>query len=168
VETTDFLSHVDAAVAPLVEPRVLPAAAFAARFAGLTRAHGRHILSAKPDARGKRSGQSVTVPQPATEALWDAHLGGTYSLGVAPLGDDGTVRWGAIDIDQYDGLDLCALDDAAQSLELPLVTVRSKSGGAHLLLFLTEDVPARVVRRALHQWAAALWRSSGLILAATP
>jgi hypothetical protein len=127
-------------------------------FSGLARGHGRHIPDDKenPDKGGKREGKSsFTVHDPATIELWTAHLAGTYSLGIIPIKDDGTARFGVIDVDVYDG-DLPGLAAKLVELELPLTLCRSKSGGPHLYLFTKEDVPASLIRAKLMEWAVIL------------
>ncbi len=145
--------------------------AFAARFAGLARSHGRYLVptGTAPDARGKVDGKAWTSRKKLTEADWAAHLSGApvtvahgdgrltgvLGLGQVPIRDDGACAFGAIDVDVYP-LDLIALNEKVQRLHLPLVVFRSKSGGAHLYLFASEPVPATLVRDRLTRWAAAL------------
>ena len=131
---------------------------FAARFAGLDRAHGTYEIGAgtRADAKNKLKGKALTKLEPVTEELWLAHLAGRYGLGVVPIRDDAMCTFGAIDVDAYDNLDLPALDAKCAALGFPLVLCRSKSGGAHLYLFTSEPVPAAELRHALVEWAAAL------------
>lgn len=125
-------------------------------FAGLPRAHGKTVVTGKRDPRkGKMQGRSQTVLEPVTDELWERHLEGTYGLGIIPITDEATVNWGAIDVDQYD-LDLAALEAKVHDLRLPLVTCRTKSGGAHLYLFLSEPVDAETVKQKLTDLAVAL------------
>lgn len=128
------------------------------RFAGLTRAHGTYALGSdlKADAKGKLTGPRRTVQEPVTAELWAKHLAGTYAIGVVPIREDSRASFGAIDIDVYDGLDLPALNRKVRGLGLPLIICRTKSGGAHLYLFLDEPAPAELVRGRLVEWAIAL------------
>lgn len=87
---------------------------------------------------------------------WARHLEGKVGLGIIPLKIDNSVSFGAIDVDVYDGLDHAALARRVKSLGLPLVVCRSKSGGAHLYLFLKEPAPAGRVIDKLSEWAAIL------------
>jgi hypothetical protein len=130
------------------------AAGLCALLRGLDRAHGAYEPRGT-DAKGKVSGVASTRPGPLTPALWAGHLAGRRGVGVAPLLDDGTCAWGAIDVDVYD-LDLPALVRRVIGYGLPLVVCRTKSGGAHLYLSLAEPAPATLVRRKLAAWAAAL------------
>jgi hypothetical protein len=63
--------------------------------------------------------------------------------------------FGAQDIDVYP-LDLKALAAKVAALQLPLILCRTKSGGAHLYLFLQEPCPAQLVRARLREWSNAL------------
>ncbi len=89
-----------------------------------------------------------TVKSSPTPDLWERHLAGDYPLGVSPLRKDDTCIWGVIDVDQYD-LSLAEVVAAIAREKLPLVTCRSKSGGAHLFLFLTSPAPAVRVQKVL-------------------
>ena len=129
------------------------AARFRDRFAGLDRAHGRYTI--KGTKGRKVDGAASLVREPLTTEAWTAHLGGKVGVGVVPIRDDATCRWGAIDVDDYD-VDHDAIERAARGLKFPLVVCRSKSGGAHLFLFLSEPVPAELVRAKLMEMALAL------------
>lgn len=123
-------------------------------FTGLDRAHGVY-LPRGPGASGKVTGSARTEHEQVSEELWQKHLNGEQGLGIVPITDDNTCKWGAIDVDKYD-IDLPALVRLISTKELPLVTVRSKSGGAHLYLFLSEALPAKQIREVLESWAVVL------------
>jgi hypothetical protein len=130
---------------------------FFERFAGLPRAHG-HF---RPDGiererDGKQEGFTEMIHAPVTVDLWQGHLDGVYGVGMVPITDDGTCRWGAIDIDIEHKPDILKVANEVTRLELPLITCRSKSGGVHLYLFMSEDAPASLVRGKLMEWAIAL------------
>ena len=125
-------------------------------FAGLARCHGSYVVGNVVSVKGKRAGQALNVKTPPTAELWAQHLAGEYGLGIVPIRDDGTCRWGAIDVDVYAGLEHARLDAECRALGLPLIVCRTKSGGAHLYLFLVEDTPAELVRGKLMEWAVAL------------
>lgn len=126
-------------------------------FKGLERAYGRMQIKQGEDGK-KVAGKCVTIHEPLTPELWEKHLSGRQGLGVVPIMDDGNCWWGCIDIDDY-SLDHKALIDKIEHLELPLVTCRSKSGGAHCFLFVTSPAPARRMRKVLSAWAAWLGQS---------
>lgn len=134
------------------------ARSFMELFAGLERAHGLYTLPnvLARDVEGKQKGKAQTKSSPVTLELWKRHLKGDVGLGIVPIRDDNTCGWGAIDIDSYDGFDLGAFEEKINKLALPLVLCRSKSGGAHCLLFTTEPVRARLIREKLAAFAAAL------------
>lgn len=122
-------------------------ARFAALFKGRDTGHGRYIEEPR---------KVWTAKGPATPELFAEHLAGTGPyLGTTPILEDNTCLWAALDVDD-DGTDHRALAAAVEALQLPMVTCRSKSGGAHLYLFLTEPVPAKIVRDKLKTFLAAL------------
>jgi hypothetical protein len=128
---------------------------FAARFRGLERAHGIYHVSDSPGRKGKTSGRAKTVREMVTVDKWRDHLGGKAGLGIVPIDDDSLCRFGAIDVDVYD-LNLEALEKRVKSLGLPLVVCRTKSGGAHLYLFMREATSAETLRGNLMEWAVVL------------
>jgi hypothetical protein len=137
-----------------------PAVRFFRRFPGLARAHGHYQPYGSEKPSGKQEGSANTIHAPVTPELWDGHLAGVYGVGMVPIRDDGTCRWGAIDIDGYPASpDLKKLAADVRRLELPLIVCRSKSGGAHLYLFTSEDAAASQVRGKLMEWAVALGHS---------
>lgn len=123
-------------------------------FDGYTKAYGTYV--AKGTSKdGKAEIKAETVSEPATPALFQAHLDGTKPLGILPLDDDQRVRWAVIDIDTYP-IDHTQLVERIRDLKLPLVVCRSKSGGAHCFLFLSEPSDPVVVRSYMMSSAAAL------------
>lgn len=120
----------------------------AARFAGL--------FKGRDDAYGLGSGRWVR--KPLTLSHYEAHLRGFGDgLGVAPLRDDGTIRFAAIDLDEPD------FDSAREMQEYlpgPSFIERSRSGNAHVLVFFDADVPAWPVRGILKAATEAAGKSS--------
>jgi hypothetical protein len=122
-------------------------------FSGLDRAYGQYKSDGQKN-NGKVSGKAFITKQEVTDQLWVDHLAGKDpSLGIIPICDDSTCRWGCIDIDTYP-LDYKKIVKEIRALKLPLVMCRSKSGGAHVFLFLQEPVQARIVRDKLIEWSA--------------
>lgn len=120
-------------------------------FSGDERAHGTYDFSKAATNAAKKNkveGTGYTRRSPATVELWEKHLAGDYSLGIIPIREDSTCSWGALDIDQYD-LNLAKLAQDIDRYSLPLVPCRTKSGGAHLYLFVTEPVEAAVIKDQL-------------------
>lgn len=137
--------------------KLSPAQRLFQRFPGLVRAHGHYRPQGEERGDGKQPGFAETIHAPVTTELWDGHLDGVYGVGMVPIRDDATCRWGAIDIDGYpERPDLTKLAAEVHRLELPLIVCRSKSGGAHLYLFTSEDAPATQIRGKLMEWAIAL------------
>lgn len=114
---------------------------FALLFAGLTRAKGRYVSTADPSqlvVGDKAKGRATTITENVTLEDYKKHLEGELGLGIVPIRDDGTCVFGAIDIDQYAGLDHAALVQKIESLGLKAYVCRSKSGGAHVYIFFPE------------------------------
>lgn len=128
---------------------------FQAIFSGLDTAYGTYKIEASKDS-GKQAGKAVVVRKPPTDDLWVKHLEGIDpSLGIIPIRADNSCIWGCIDIDQYP-LDHQGLIKRIRSLDLPLVVCRSKSGGAHVFLFVSSPIPAADMQRYLKACAALL------------
>jgi len=124
------------------------------RFRGLDTAYGFFELQDRKKGT-KKDGKGHTRRGDVTASLWEQHLTGRAMLGIVPITADATCHWGAIDIDDYT-VDLDLLERKIHEYVLPLTVVRSKSGGAHLQLYLTDEAPARKVRQTLGDWAVAL------------
>jgi|TARA_R110001583_G_scaffold18147_1_gene72626 hypothetical protein len=128
---------------------------FSQLFKGSERAHG--YFEIKKDRNdGKKQGKAVTIKTSGpTVQFWQKHLQGEYGLGVIPINDDNQCHWGCIDVDVYP-LDIAELVDKIEEQKLPLVVCRSKSGGAHILLFVAEPVEAGEMQDKLREIAAGL------------
>jgi len=114
---------------------------FAALFAGLTRAKGRYVLTSNPSQAvvgDKAKGKATTISEAVTIDDYARHLNGEMGLGIVPVRDDGSCVFGAIDIDQYVGIDHAALVKKAAAESVPVMVCRSKSGGAHVYVFAAE------------------------------
>lgn len=123
-------------------------------FAGLDRAYGTYRVQERDGE--KLAGAARTVQQPLNQDIWDLHMSGERSLGVVPIRDDSTTVFAAIDIDTYP-LDHAELEKHIEELSLPLVVCRSKSGGAHLYVFIkSPGTLALNIRPKLAEWAAEL------------
>ena len=125
-------------------------------FQGLERAHGVTKIGQSNGDGTKVKGQSFVKREPVTDELWQNHLNGKDSLGVIPINDNNQCRWGCIDIDSYAGFDHKKLIQKIKFLKLPLVVFRSKSGGAHVFLFTSAYVSARLMQEKLMQIKAVL------------
>ena len=135
---------------------------FIERFSGLNRAYGTtEIVGLRED--GKKKVDSYIKHGEPTVELWQKHLDGEEpSLGIIPITDDNTCRWGCIDIDDFT-LDLKVINSKIQEREFPLILCRSKSGGAHLFLFTKDYVLASLMRIKLSEVSASLGFASNEI-----
>ena len=133
------------------------APSFMELFKGMEEAYGEYAISDKPvdPQTKKKQGQAVTIRKSVTEVLWVRHLAGRKTLGIIPIDKMSMCQWGAVDIDNYD-LDIMSFSKAFYKRNLPLIPFRSKSGGCHLILFLTEPVPAKELQAKLSEIAACL------------
>jgi hypothetical protein len=128
---------------------------FASIFDGLRCAYG-YFKIEKTATNGKAKGKAGIIREEKTIQLYENHLAGNgQGLGIIPINEDDSCKWGCVDIDQYP-LDHKALIDKIRRLKLPLVVCRSKSGGAHCFLFSSDWVEARDMQKALKSIAAAL------------
>ena len=89
--------------------------------------------------RNKKSAKYITVDEPVTTDLWQSHLDGKQIIGIRPEFND-KCKWACIDIDPADYKDYSEKKyvEIIKNHKLPLVPVKSKSGGLHLFLFLTD------------------------------
>ena len=126
---------------------------FIKNFTGLERNYGYCNISngyKDPDT-GKirfKNGDYGWSGKPITQFDYKQHLDGTKSIGIQPCNDSDLARFGAIDIDPkiYKNLDVKYYLDIIQEKQLPLIPVKSKSGGLHLYLFTKELVRAKVIK----------------------
>lgn len=125
-------------------------------FEGYAETHGVYRITpgTQPEG-GKIKGQALTVNEPVTMQKWSDHLSGNHPLGIIPINRESKAKFGAIDIDEYP-LHHVKLMNEIDRLNLPLVTCRTKSGGAHLFVFTTEWVPAKLIQDKLREMASAL------------
>lgn len=129
-----------------------------ALFEGFDGAHGTHgKMERNPEKHGKMEikKSAKTVREPVTLELWESHVAGDHPIGIIPIRRDSTCIWGCIDVDKYD-MDLGEVVRRIKEMELPLLLCRTKSGGAHLYLFLSEAVPPEELRAKLNDLAALL------------
>ena len=125
-------------------------------FEGNNSAYGQLILSGTTNDKGKADGKAFIKRQQVTDNLWEDHLAGKDpALGVIPINEDNMCKWGCIDVDVYN-VDHLVLMRNIKGLGCPLVTFRSKSGGAHLFLFAKEFIPASLMQSKLKAMADAL------------
>ena len=104
----------------------------------------------------KVEGKPWVEKKPVSKELWQNHLKGIGpNLGVFPLKRDGTCKWGAIDIDD-NNYDYEELLQKIRKLKLPLIMFRSKSGRAHVYMFMKNFYFAQDVQVVMHKFAGKL------------
>ena len=129
---------------------------FKSIFSGLETAYGQTVMTGEIRDDGKNEADCTVVHKPVTDILWEKHLKGEFpALGIVPIRQDSKSKWGCLDIDVYD-LDHKELVSNIKNKNLPLIVFKSKSGGAHIFLFLKDFVPASLIREKLKTMAAML------------
>jgi hypothetical protein len=126
---------------------------FKSIFAGLETAHGYSYLNKGTSEKGKKEADSKSKREPVTNELWQKHLDGIQpSLGIFLIKDNSKCKFGCVDIDIYN-LDHKEILKKINEKKLPLILIKSKSGGAHVYLFTKEFVAASVMRQKLKKIA---------------
>jgi hypothetical protein len=97
-----------------------------------------------------------------TDELYDKHISGEQPLGICFLNKSSMSTCGAININDYN-IDHAALAKRAQEAGYPAVICRSKSGGAHVYLHVSEPVTPLAMREKLRRLAAELGHSGAEI-----
>lgn len=130
---------------------------FSFLFDGYTKAHGEYGTQYKIDPEtGKHKSWAKTTYEALERKQWSEHLQGDGpGLGIIMLRDDDTCKFGAIDYD-VKTVDHVKLEKHIESLKLPLIVCRSKSGGAHLYVFAETPISAELMRQRLDEWKSAL------------
>jgi len=123
-------------------------------FEGNNSVRGVMTLGA-PAAAGEKQEVKCYMPSaPVTQQMWDEHIEGKEpSLGIVPINEQSLCKWGCIDIDVYDTINHLTLMRHIKGKGYPLITCRSKSGGAHLFLFCKEFLPAKIMKHKLEEIA---------------
>ena len=117
-------------------------------FEGLKIAYGQYQKGERGE-NGKQKGKAFIVRKKITDDLWQNHVEGKgAALGIIPITESNTCKWGCIDIDEYN-LSHNDLISRIRSLKLPLIVCRSKSGGAHVFLFTKEFISAALMQQTL-------------------
>ena len=124
-------------------------------FEGLKIAYGQYQKGERNE-NGKQQGKAFIVRKNVSDDLWENHLQGKGpALGIIPIREDNTCRWGCIDIDSYN-LDHSGLIQSIRNLNFPLIVCRSKSGGAHVFLFTKDFISAALMQNTLKKIAKVL------------
>jgi hypothetical protein len=111
------------------------------------------LFNGRKDAYGTGRGQ--WIKREPTPAVYQEHLDGRGpGLGVAPLLDDGTVWFAAIDLDEPD---FDAAREMQDFLSFGVTYVeRSRSGNAHVWAFFENPIQAWIARGILREATAAI------------
>jgi hypothetical protein len=118
-------------------------------FEGLKIAYGQYQKGERSENGSKQQGKAFIVRKNVSDDLWENHLQGKGpALGIIPIREDNSCRWGCIDIDSYN-LDHSGLIQSIRHLNFPLIVCRSKSGGAHVFLFTKEFISAALMQNTL-------------------
>ena len=124
-------------------------------FDGNRDVYGRSELTGEVDpVSGKQKAKSWLEKRPTTPEVWEQHLDGTTAIGQVPIRTDACITWGAVDVDVYDGrLRIEDLQSKINEYNLPFTLCRSKSGGAHLYIFFSSPIEARLARAKINEFA---------------
>jgi hypothetical protein len=124
-------------------------------FEGYNSAHGTFTRD-KSKLPGKAEGKSLVYREELTKSMWENHLNGIEpSLGIMPVNENSEAQWGCIDVDDFN-LDYEGILQNIRKLNLPLIMVRSKSGCAHIFLFIKKFIPAEEIKFVMNVFAAQL------------
>tara|TARA_B100001093_G_scaffold520077_1_gene612524 strand:+ start:7576 stop:9120 length:1545 start_codon:yes stop_codon:yes gene_type:complete len=138
----------------------LPVADLAFRFHELftcnTEVYGQTTLTGKTRERdGKTDSKSFLVKSELNTDIWEQHLRGEKIIGCTPLINEENVKWGALDIDVYQNANTIEnILDSIVEHKLPFILCRSKSGGAHVYIFFSEEISAVAVIDKLKSFSA--------------
>ncbi len=125
-----------------------------AAFEGSTAAYGETTVG-RIGRKGKAEAKSFIRRGQMTVEMVQKHIDGQQGVGAIPITQENMCRFGALDVDVYD-LDHASLQKKIQTLKLPLIHCRTKSGGAHLYLFFRDWQPASLAREYLIEMSIAL------------
>lgn len=122
-------------------------------FNGLKRDYGYAKIkgASKDPTTGKLKADHGWSGKPVQDSDYEDHLKGLKSIGIQPCDDDGMVNFGAIDVDSkaYHNFNTQKYLQIIEENNLPLIPVRSKSGGLHLYVHTKEKVKASFIRNFL-------------------
>lgn len=134
---------------------------FSELFQGYSKTWGLYSIKKSKRASGKIEGEARTVHGTIAAGDYRRHLSGENpGIGIIPLLDDNqSVRWGAIDIDVYSGINHAEYEKRLINAKIPSIITKSKSGGVHIWFFFREKIPAKLVQIKLTQIATFLGHS---------
>lgn len=121
---------------------------FSTLFNGNDSAYG--VTEVGEIVNGKAEAKSRLQYGQTSPAVFERHLNGQQSIGIAPIKDDGTCYFGALDIDDYK-YNLNDVIAAIYDFNMPLCPCYSKSKKLHIYIFFEDPTPANKVQEIL-QW----------------
>ena len=121
-------------------------------FRGYELRHGRYKII-RHEQSGKLSGHAKTVDACPTLQDYQDHIDGKTGIGIIPLTNTNKCYFAAIDVDVYP-VDIN--DIVWRVRRLPVFVTRSKSGGAHIWLFIPKGVDAIEAITVMKSWAGEL------------
>lgn len=124
---------------------------FAELFAGNRSNYGETVITGT-SSTGKVETKCRMVHNTVTTVLYEKHILGQVSIGIAPIMEDGVCYFGAIDIDNY-SYDLTNIVKAIYDFDMPIAPFYSKSKKLHLYVFFTEPAEPAKVKDLLQQYA---------------
>jgi len=133
-------------------------------FQGDPNKHLMTSLTGEVNEKGKREANCWEEKKPVTESLWQTHLDGKQRIGIFPIHED-KIKWGCIDIDPRNYKDYSSKKyiDIITNYKLPLIPVKSKSGGLHLFIFFKEWTNLKEASAVLDDWNNKYFGSSEVI-----
>jgi hypothetical protein len=130
-------------------------------FRGAYGTYSGHLASA--DGGPKLKGRAISIPKDVTPIQWEQHVAGDVGLGIIPIDQNSEVKFAAIDIDAYEPNTPQNVNKRVQQLKLPLVVCATKSGGAHVYLFMREFTDAGMVVKRMREFASILGQGNAEI-----
>lgn len=125
-------------------------------FDGYRKAYGLYSRDLKAEENGQKlKGRAMSLARDVTAEVWEKHISGEQGLGIIPINEESRVKFAAIDVDVYP-LDLEEVNRRVLKFKLPLIVCRTKSGGAHIYLFLREFLDAAIVQKRMREFASVL------------
>jgi len=125
-------------------------------FTGLQRNFGAaDMTKVTITEEGKKKPKYEWTHREITKQDYIDHLNGVKAIGIQPVNDEGMCRFAAIDIDDkqysYKNFPYKTFLELIAKYNLPIVPVKSKSGGLHLYVFTKEPVKATFLRGFLEK-----------------
>jgi hypothetical protein len=115
-------------------------------FTGHKDFHGVHVYEKETKEGVKASGSSFTKEEVVVLEKYKHHLEGKQGLGISPIDSNNNARFAVFDVDIYENFSIQPIQNIINDYGLPFNIFRTKSGGAHVYVFFSEDIKATKVR----------------------